>query len=206
LSSTPGFKRKAPSRVVKQKILIACEDAKSSRFYLDALRKDLRLPAERLVLVPHSCTDPKGIVESVIDARAERIREKTFGEGDSAWAVFDGDEHRDRDLNNWNTALQRAKSKKIHLAISNPSFELWLLLHFQDQFGPIHRDGVCHRLKEHLGSYDKARGYYLELKQHLERAMQRAEALQTHPRDPATPFCNPSTGIYALIQAIRSMA
>lgn len=48
---------------------------------------------------------------------------------DSAWVVLDGDEHIQNDPQNWHAALQLAEGSDIHLAVSNPCFELWYLLH-----------------------------------------------------------------------------
>ncbi|MHB1655042.1 MAG: RloB domain-containing protein [Burkholderiales bacterium] len=39
-----------------------------------------------------------------------------------------------------------------------PSFELWLLLHYEDIQAPIHRDEVMARLKQHMPAYDKGAG------------------------------------------------
>jgi len=55
----------------------------------------------------------------------------------SVWCVFDVDDHpRVAD------ARQMAADNGIELAISNPCFELWLLLHFRDGPGMQHRDKI----------------------------------------------------------------
>jgi hypothetical protein len=45
---------------------------------------------------------------------------------DEAWALFDCDQHRDIPR-----AIEEASKRKVELGFSHPSFDLWLLLHFQ---------------------------------------------------------------------------
>ena len=61
---------------------------------------------------------------------------------------------------------------------SVPSFELWLLLHYEDIQAPIHRDMVMARLNQHMPGYDKgAGGSFTTTAGLLETATQRAQAL-----------------------------
>lgn len=39
-----------------------------------------------------------------------------------------------------------------------PSFELWLLLHYENIQAPIHRDEVMHRLRQYIQGYEKGLG------------------------------------------------
>ncbi len=55
---------------------------------------------------------------------------------------------------------------------SVPSFELWLLLHFEDIQHPLHRDEVLARLKQHLHDYEKgADGVFAATRDRLETAV-----------------------------------
>lgn len=61
---------------------------------------------------------------------------------------------------------------------SVPSFELWLLLHYEDIQSPIHRDEVMRRLRGHIPDYEKgATRVFRITRQRVPLAMQRAEAL-----------------------------
>jgi hypothetical protein len=51
---------------------------------------------------------------------------RAFAAEDEAWALFDRDEH-----SHILEAIKDAAESKIELAFSHPSFDLWLLLHFQ---------------------------------------------------------------------------
>jgi hypothetical protein len=115
----------------------------------------MRLSTLQINIANPGASDPRSIVNESIQIRLANQKEDGRSEGDSAWAVFDGDEHIQNDPNNWNDALQLADSNGIDLAVSNPNFELRLLLHFQDQHANVHRDQVIRELKKHLRKYEK---------------------------------------------------
>src|SRR5262249_48969111 len=79
---------------------------------------------------------------------------------DWAWAVFDGEEHYANNQKNWYEALDLARRKDIRLAISNPCFELWYLLHFQDHNAFVSRDVICRLLERWIEGYHKAHILY----------------------------------------------
>ena len=64
---------------------------------------------------------------------------------------FDVDEHP-----GISDAKQMARASGIKLAISNPCFELWLLLHFREQPGPQNRHRIQHILKTHVRDSTRA--------------------------------------------------
>lgn len=110
------------------------------------------------------------------------IRPRSF---DQVYAVFDRDEH-----DSYFDALGVAqgldgtlrndeKAPVSFKAIASiPSFELWLLLHFEDVQAPLHRDEVLGRLKQHIIGYDKGSGgAFLGTRERLELATQRARVL-----------------------------
>lgn len=53
-------------------------------------------------------------------------------------------------LSNWTTETENRS-----LAVSNPSFEYWLLLHFEDGTGIRSQRECKDRLRRHLPDYDK---------------------------------------------------
>jgi hypothetical protein len=158
----PTFKRNAPKKEVAKKIMIACEGKYTERLYLKAINQDLRLSTVKITILPHDGTDPLSVVNKVLDKRQDVKREGTWEKEDSAWAVFDGDEHLQKDPNNWHQAIQKAKKENIRLAITNPSIEFWFLLHFQDYSANIPPDKAVKLLKKHIPNYDKSGCYYPE--------------------------------------------
>ncbi|TAE58102.1 MAG: RloB domain-containing protein, partial [Nostocales cyanobacterium] len=160
------LERSQPSRKITQKILIACEGSKTEPIYFNSIRNDLRSPTlEIIVLPPQKKTDPGNIIERLIAERQQMRNEKRWTTNDAAWAVFDGDEHIERSQENWYKAINRANSQKINLAITNPCFELWYLIHFQDHLSQINRDKLLNLLNKNLlnrnlPEYDKSMSLY----------------------------------------------
>ena len=77
---------------------------------------------------------PKTLVERAVamkrEAALEAKRKKDENlKYDQVWCVFDIDEHPFVP-----EAKQQARDNGIEVAISNPCFELWALLHFRDQW------------------------------------------------------------------------
>lgn len=99
-------------------------------------------------------------------------------------------------------ARQQARDNDIKLAISNPCFELWVLLHFQDQTASIPRNKLRAQLKKHIPQYGKLIPFeaICEL---YEDARARAEELnKTHQRN-GIEGDNPSTDVYLLTERIK---
>ena len=188
-----GFDRKSSPKKLGNKIIIGCEDKATSPNYFKAIRVSLRVGKERIDAFHPDCTDPLGIVQAVIDRRDELKKEKAWDKEDSAWAVFDGDEHEINNPKNRLSAIKLARNKNIQLVIINPSFELWYLLHFQDYFGTIHRHDALRLLKGHINDYDKAVCYYISHLQPLTiKAIDRAEKIQQQiERDGLDQYSNP---------------
>lgn len=69
----------------------------------------------------------------------KRQSRRTNPDFDSIWIIFDVDENPDNTMSN---VIQEARDSGIEIAISNPCFELWLVLHRQDQTRHIERDKI----------------------------------------------------------------
>lgn len=82
-------------------------------YYGSDLRFLIRWPTQRRGLSP----------SQVIDEAARAVGEP----GIQVWGLFDHDGRSDIDQ-----VCARARRQNISVALSHPSFELWLLLHFQD--------------------------------------------------------------------------
>jgi hypothetical protein len=112
------------------------------------------------------------------------------------WCVFDIDSHP-----NVEDALQMARDNGIHLAISNPCFELWLLLHLRESPGAQHRHDVQRLLGSFLPGCEKAVDFAM-LKGGYRDAVGRATRLDLEARDVDEVGRNPTTGVYRLTEAI----
>lgn len=104
--------------------LIICEGTRTEPRYLDALKQRFRLGG---LDVRGMAKDPDRMIE---EAMAIRCRHEKAGNEpyDATWLVFDSECPGTFDIR---AVLRRAKSEKIETALSCPSFELWLLLHYE---------------------------------------------------------------------------
>ena len=80
--------------------------------------------------------------------RDQRRRKQADRDFDEVWCIFDTDEHK-----NLPHALNDAIQSRINVAVSNPCFELWLVLHVREQTRHIDRKEV-QDLSEELGLTD----------------------------------------------------
>jgi len=72
---------------------------------------------------------------------------------DEAWLIIDKDhwpEEHIKELFEWTK-----EEENYHFALSNPCFEYWLLLHFENPTGKINKNSCSARLKRYLPDYDK---------------------------------------------------
>lgn len=202
--SRADFARRSPHRQIRSKVVIACEGKKTEPLYFDAIRSHLRASAKDIVIVDHNGTDPLTIVQSAVD---EVERQKPWLKGDTAWAVFDGDEHRQNaaQKQRWDQALSLAAARHIKVVISNPCFELWYLLHFQAQSANIHRDATLSALKTHIQGYEKGISVFAALhtlQPPLGRSSATTRAVNLramHNRNGTQSWTNPGTEVDILV-------
>ncbi len=97
--------------------------------------------------------DGKGRSTSVLVNEA--IKRKNRENFSKVWVVFDKDDNADFD-----EAIKLARENNIEVAWSNESFELWLLLHFQDLSVGIQRNQYLNNLNNHFRDNNINNGVY----------------------------------------------
>ena len=129
-------------------------------------------------------------------------------EGDSIWCVFDRDDNSNEVLLR---AKQSAQKEGYHLAYSNPSFELWFLLHFVNQQTEVEDCQALIRLLKQPGrlpDYEKNKDYFDVLKPLQSTAIQRAKARAEQVRNQDTELIsrqsNPLTTVWELVEYLNS--
>ena len=89
----------------------------------------------------------------------EKLRAVEVEEDDERWMVLDTDHCiEDGHFESYEKALSEARQLRIRVAISHPSFEVWLALHysdFADMEGLASADDFGKHLKQVMGGYDK---------------------------------------------------
>ncbi len=201
------FQRPSHQRLIGRRVLISCEGEKTEYGYFEDIRKSLRLEPNKIIVLEPEASDPLGIVKQALDEWTYRQQAQEWDKDDMAWAVFDGDEHISSNMANWHNALQLAWENGIHLAISNPSFEYWYLLHYQVQNGYLTRQQAMKSLKKHIPKYEKPKVLYREklqprTKVAIDRARQVAHLAEGNALDA---YSNPCTYVCELVEIILSL-
>ncbi len=181
--------RRATSLTQRKIVLIVCEGKETEPQYFNGLRVDCKNPRVTIKIA-----NEHGVPRTIVEIAKTHKHQFDY---DSVWCVFDVDEHP-----NIPDARQMARDNGIKLAISNPCFELWLLLHFTEPPGCHDRKMIKRRLKGYIEGYDKKVDFGM-LKPGLEDALRRAKRLDKQAGDLGKPDCNPTTGVYRLVEVIR---
>lgn len=193
--------RKLGKRPPHDRLLIVCEDSKSSRFYLDEIRCHYRLSTAHVHVVPSQLgTAPEQVVRYARDLFEKgdpqtRLLPRRF---ERIYAVFDRDDHPSYHqalslAADWDRTLRSDLKQPVRFfsVASVPCFELWLLLHFEDVRQALHRNEVQRRLQAHFPDYKKGgSGVFAHTKDRLEQACRRARALaeQASAHDGKSPY------------------
>lgn len=92
----------------------------------------------------------------VLKRMKKYIKDEGLLKTDEAWLIVDRDEWTDEQLVQLH---QWSDEKDNHgFAISNPKFEYWLLLHFEDGKGVKNSKDCTKKLKKYIPKYDKSIG------------------------------------------------
>jgi hypothetical protein len=197
-----NLRRRRPLRQPHPRILIVCEGTRTEPRYFREMRHRERIPVD-LEIDPGGT--PKTLVERAVASKKTAERQAKSGKDrnslyDEVWCVFDVDEHPFLA-----EARQQATDNHLSLAISNPCFELWVLLHFEDQRAHIERGQVQHQCREHLPRFEKEVPGETLAPLYVD-AMRRARELDAWHESRGTAGENPSTGVYKLTERIKAIA
>jgi hypothetical protein len=168
--------------------VIAAEGAVTERRYFEGLKERLHNPRIHVEFLTRS--DPsRSSPHEVLATLANFANEWITLEGDQLWLVID------RDPQSWKVkslaAIAReCQHKGYFLAVSNPCFELWLLLHSEDvpnqpQQGSddLLRNAHC-LLKTDVARYHKPTTEFIDVYlPHTAHAIERAIRLDIKPKE-----------------------
>jgi len=188
----------------KARYLIVCEGRETEANYLTGLRDAWRINAANVVI--RRGDDRTDSLSLVHRARALWKEDPDF---DRVFVVCD---HEDdgvaaaRDLAGLPLAPRSRPGLVVELILSRPSFEFWLLLHFE-YTTRMFRDAkeVTRVLAQHLPGYDKAdRRLYAKLHAGLEKAVAGTQQLKRHHVEKGVDV--PDTDVPILVDALRRLA
>jgi RloB-like protein len=205
------LQRKSRRRPAKTRILIVCEGRETEPNYFRGLRD------EETVRQSFSLVVQKGkggsCLAVVQQAVAEREKAAARGEDfDEVWCVFDVEraEQREQVVG----ARKLADQHGIHLALSNPSFEVWELSHFvrtSRSFASCEaaaKELNKHWRREFGHDYQKNDEHlYMRLASRTGTAVDNARRVREHDWDASRNIvdCNSATDVYRLLERLLGL-
>lgn len=185
-------------------VLIVCEDTKSSSYYIKDYIKDVRLTSANIEVIPGEGSAPRNVVNTVEKYIQKENQAYQF---DYVFMVIDRDHHEtfDEAVDKFRTLQNNNKKIKFIEAISYPSFEIWVLYHFEYSRSPMeYSKDVIKKIKSHGFDYDKA-GMDVFAKTSKDMDVAIANAKKSIGDADAVKSPNPSTNFYLLIEKLRSL-
>ncbi|MDR1240674.1 MAG: RloB family protein [Oscillospiraceae bacterium] len=161
--------REPQKRQRNPKIFVITEGTKTEPEYFLMLKEGKRKDIAMEVFSSDGKTNPLQLLE----AFKKKLEKYGFDTdcGDEAFLVLDMDYNTPKDfkeLLKWEKG-----SKNCYNIISNPCFEYWLLLHFEDIKGHLTLEKCKEALKRHITDYDKGideRKFFPNVKMAISRA------------------------------------
>lgn len=205
--TTPDFSRRTRHREPYDRVLIVCEGT-TEKIYFEGLVFSLGLSSANIRISPSgNRTDPVQVLSYGIKLAKESQRS-----GDAyqrLYCVFDLDHpHQD--------ALELAGKTKLpkttlHLATSNPCFEIWLRLHFgytDKSFPAVGNKTACQSVGDDLTAlephYNKGNAGLFGLFAHLvQDAVANSRKLESINRQ--TGNTNPSCSVHELVNYLNNL-
>ena len=179
-------------------IVIASEGKDTERIYFKALAKEYTNPRVHVHILERSVDEqnnssPEYVLKQLNDYKSQYELEAD----DELWLVVDKDRWTEAMLSR--VATECSQEVAMHMALSNPCFELWLLLHIEDSTSLTPEEQkrwmenrrksknadpyLKVRLRQKLGSYHESSYDALALIAHVEDAIERARTLDKNPND-----------------------
>jgi hypothetical protein len=141
------FKRPIGTRRYKRLFVISTEGCVTEPQYFNMFNNDTNVLHVKVLY--NQASDPG----SVLKEMKKHLKKFELEKDDQAWLVIDKDQWQDTQINplyTWSTT-----DEKYGLALSNPMFEYWLLLHFEEPSGISSSKNCSDKLKRHLPGYKK---------------------------------------------------
>ncbi|RLB70224.1 MAG: hypothetical protein DRH04_03980 [Deltaproteobacteria bacterium] len=139
-------------------------------------------------------SDPIHILQKATDYVRKHGRET----GDQVWLVIDRDIWPEEQLTDVCTAC---REQGFVIAVSNPCFEYWLLLHFDSGDGIVDSRGCIRKLKNYLPHFQKGHVEIDRFKPGVQDAIVRAKR-KDRPPTPDWPR-SPGSTVYRLVEKLK---
>ena len=117
--------------------------------------------------------------KQVLHRMKQHLERNGITKTDEAWLVVDRDTWSEEDLLQLHKWSQGASNRGF--ALSNPKFEYWLLLHFEDGTELGTNRALSRRLRRHLPNYDKGVDARKVTEAMIRQAVSRAKGRDSPP-------------------------
>ncbi|CAM5335375.1 hypothetical protein MAUB1S_05817 [Mycolicibacterium aubagnense] len=200
------LKRRKAQKKPRQKFIIFCEGKNTEPLYFEGIQRENRnslieietIPAAGVPLTMAKAAIERAKSEGLLPKNRKKIN--SFETMDQVWVVFDRDEHP-----NFNEAISLCNSNEIKVSRSNPCFEIWILLHYENYDKACDRHDPQKRLSEICDTYSSSKGKRIEFKElfnGVNTAIERASSQLKRREEEGSPFGVPSTTAFQLVQEI----
>lgn len=202
----PDLKRRGPVKEPKKTFYLFCEGRNTEPHYFRSLKRKYVDPLIQIVPEPAAGV-PFTIAQKSVEkcnalgkgAKRKKVRQ-SYQKADEVWAIFDRDEHP-----RFEEAKKLCLDNNVNIAVSDPCFELWLVLHIQEFDRPCNRHEIQDVLQGLVKEYDKDKGKtakFDQLLDQLDLAEKRA-GIQFNKRIEEGGILNPSTNVFELTRKLR---
>jgi hypothetical protein len=196
------FNRQQGNLQRRQEFYLAMEGKVTEHLYFGIFNDGKKFPDGNAVIHMirgNSDTSPLGVLKRMKNYLKRKSPDRSF----EAWLVIDRD--------NWNKDQLDTLSEWTHespntrfLALSNPKFEYWLLLHFDEGNGIASPDDCSTKLAKCKCGYDKRSKSFDASKitrKNIEKAITRAKKRDKYPHED-WPHEIWNTRVYRLVEKI----
>ena len=191
-----NYTRTLGIRHYRRLFLIATEGEKTEPQYFKAL-------SNQQATIKIKCIKKEGdsSPKQVLKRMKRHLKEYELKKTDAAWLVVDKDEWPEAQLTQLHQWAEAADNRG--LALSNPKFEYWLLLHFEEGKGIVGSRDCTKRLKKHLPDYNKGIKGNQFSRETITQAIQRAKRRDNPPCSDWPRFVG--TTVYRLVENILQL-
>lgn len=175
-------------------VVIASEGRCTESIYFSAVRDNLRAPNVHVEILARDSNEssPESVHSQIVDF----MKHYNIEDDDELWLVIDRDRWHERMLSS--VAKLCSQNPHLHFCMSNPCFELWLLLHLEDireydeataavlAANRKNKAGLTwlkKRMRDIMGSYSESNYDAVSLLPNASQAMAIARELDTNPSD-----------------------
>ena len=188
-------------------ILIGSEGSKNSNTEIEYFKNFARSKSYRIKWINGNETDPVNLVNQAVNSlNKESDFDTEFG--DKCYILLDADTDKKKNKQ-IEKAMKIAGSSNIKLIISVPTFEVWLLLHFEKVNMYLTNEQALKKIKKYISNYKKGENCFDELKDNLQTAISNAKQVNSEHIDEFNKSkfveCNPYTDVYKVIEDIQKM-